>query len=89
MKLLAPRIWILSAATLAVAACVAPVPQPENMEVGIPDQLPVLGTSNTDAPQLNPSDHWQQFFTDPQLKHLIQQGLDFNSDLKAAIAQVA
>ncbi|GAA5083788.1 MULTISPECIES: efflux transporter outer membrane subunit [Paenalcaligenes] len=89
MKLLAPRIWILSAATLALAACVAPVPQPENMEVGIPDQLPVLGTSNTDAPQLNPSDHWQQFFTDPQLKQLIQQALDFNSDLKAATARVA
>lgn len=90
MKIIDPRVWVLSAACAALTACVAPPPQPEDMRLGIPDRLPVLSTT-TDAGvlQLTPSEKWQQFFSDPHLRALITKALEFNSDLKIATARVA
>lgn len=92
MKISAPRVWAVSLAAL-LSACVAPSPQPENMDVGIPGQLPVISANNanavTNTPLLDTSETWQQFFTDPHLQTLIQSALAYNSDLKAATARVA
>lgn len=92
MKISAPRVWAVSFAAL-LSACVAPPPQPENMDVGIPGQLPVISANNanavTNTPLLDTSETWQQFFTDPHLQTLIQSALAYNSDLKAATARVA
>lgn len=93
MKISAPRVWAISVSAVLLSACVAPPPQPENMDVGIPDQLPAVSTTMSttakSAPLLDASETWQQFFTDPALQTLIQSALVFNSDLKAATARVA
>ena len=90
MKIVAPRMWLVSATCAVLTACVAPPPQPEDLTVGVPSQLPVLSENSTsDAPQLDPSDSWQQFFSDPHLRTLISKALEFNSDLKVAAAKVA
>lgn len=84
------RLWVLSIVSTVLTACVAPPTQLETIALGIPDQLPTYASSETiSAPQLQPSDHWQDFFTDSKLQQLIQQTLVFNSDLKAATARVA
>lgn len=95
MKISAPRLWVVSLSTAFLTACVAPPPQPENIDIGVPEQLPVVTSSASktasdhSTPLLEPSEAWQQFFTDPQLQTLIQSALTFNSDLKAATARVA
>lgn len=83
--------WVLySSVGLILSACVAPPSQPEQMEMGIPAQLPTWQAKSSDLSlELIPSMHWQAFFIDPQLQTLIVEALQFNSDLKGAAARVA
>lgn len=83
--------WVLyTSLGFMLSACVAPPPQPENIELGIPSQLPTWQDQSTEPNLLlTPSTHWQAFFTDPQLQALITEALGFNSDLKRATARVA
>ena len=93
MKIFAPRVWAVSVLSVVLAACAAPPSQPEDMNVGVPDQLPIITSeaagSTSDTLLLDPSQNWQQFFRTPELQTLIQSALVFNSDLKAATARVA
>lgn len=74
-----------------VAACVAPPPQPEQTGRALPEQFP---THDRTAPEdaslaISADQSWADVFTDPDLKTLIQNALEHNSDLKAASARVA
>ncbi|WP_319380736.1 efflux transporter outer membrane subunit [Thiomicrorhabdus sp.] len=78
---------ISAAATLSVTlltGCSSLQPEYQRPHAPIPDQYPSAGQNLTLATEKRTTAAWQTFFTDPQLKTLIEEALQNNRDLIAA-----
>jgi len=60
------------------------IPNYERPVAPVPEQWPV----KVGAGETAPSSDWSAFFTDPQLQKLIAAALDYNRDLRIAVARV-
>jgi multidrug efflux system outer membrane protein len=81
------------ALALALAGCVNLAPKYERPAAPVAGSFPTVGGTNASggnpvAAQAPASIAWQQFFTDPRLKQLIELSLANNRDLRIAIANI-
>jgi NodT family efflux transporter outer membrane factor (OMF) lipoprotein len=81
------------ALALALAGCVNLAPKYERPAAPVAGSFPTVGGTNASggnpvATQAPVNIAWQQFFTDPRLKQLIELSLANNRDLRIAIANI-
>ncbi len=80
--------WATLLACVWLAGCTSMAPPYERPSAPVPDSFP--GEPIPSAPAIVPAAElqWQQFFTDPRLKALIQIALRNNRDLRVAVLNI-